>query len=119
MTTRGRTRKGADRPIVAAVLQIAAGVAVLAIILAVRSLSGLAISFSSVRVQGDVSFGVQAHVSVSGWGLWCRFVGGVDKVRSVFEPVGGAVDGDDLAVVQETVQDGGGAGLVTGRAADA
>ena len=51
-------------------------------------------------------------MSVSGWGLWCRFVGGVDKVGSVFEPVGGAVDRDDVAVVQEAVQDGGGQDVV-------
>ena len=65
-----------------------------------------------------MSLRVQAHVSVSGWGLWCRIFGGADEVCSVFEPVGGPVNGDDLAVVQEPVQDGGGqdfeSGLVHG-----
>ncbi|MCZ4570280.1 integrase catalytic domain-containing protein [Rhodococcus qingshengii] len=36
-----------------------------------------------VRVQGDVLFGIQAHVSVFDWGSWCRFVAGVDKVSAI------------------------------------
>lgn len=56
-----------------------------------------------VRVQGDMSLGVQAHVSVSGWVLWYRFVGGVDRVCGVLEPVGEAVDGDDGAPFGEGV----------------
>lgn len=47
LTKTVRTRDGGDRPVAAAVLQIAAGVAVLAIVLAVGSLDGLAISFSA------------------------------------------------------------------------
>lgn len=68
MTTRGRARKGQDRPVAAAVLQIAAGVAVLAIILAVGSLSGLAISFASTStpIALFIGFGLIA-CGVSTW----------------------------------------------------
>jgi hypothetical protein len=38
--------------------------------------------------------------------------GGGEVGEAVFEPPAGAVDGDDLAVVQEAVQDGGGENFV-------
>ena len=44
------------------------------------------------------------------WQVGCCWCGQV--VESVFEPPAGAVDGDDLAVVQEAVEDGGGEDLV-------
>ncbi len=36
-----------------------------------------------------------------------------DGCESVLEPVAGAVDGDDVAVVEEPVEDGGGEDFVT------
>lgn len=68
MTKQGRLAKGADRPVAAAVLQIAAGVAVLAIILTVGSMDGLAISFSatSTPMALFIGFGLIA-CGVSTW----------------------------------------------------
>lgn len=68
MTWRDRMRKGSDRPVAAAILQIAAGVVVLAIILAVGSLNGLAISFSSTSTPMAlfIGFGLIA-CGVSTW----------------------------------------------------
>ncbi|MBB1022646.1 hypothetical protein G6030_15355 [Dietzia sp. E1] len=42
-----RPQRGADRPVAAAILQIASGVVVLAVVLGVASFDGLAISFSA------------------------------------------------------------------------
>lgn len=68
MTKQGRPAKGADRPVAAAVLQIAAGVAVLAIILTVGSMDGLAISFSATSTPMAllIGFGLIA-CGVSTW----------------------------------------------------
>lgn len=68
MTQRGRLSKAADRPIAAAVLQVAAGVTVLVIVLAVGSLDGLAISFSSTSTPLAlfIGFGLIA-CGVSTW----------------------------------------------------
>lgn len=69
----------------------------------------------NVRVLRGVSRGVRrdvlagfrlgslCQVGLSGWG---------EVGEAVFEPPAGAVDGDDLAVVQEAVQDGGGEDFV-------
>lgn len=68
MTKRGRVAQGADRPVAAAVLQIAAGIAVLAIILAVGSMDGLALSFSatSTPMALFIGFGLIA-CGISTW----------------------------------------------------
>lgn len=64
----GREQTSADRPVAAAVLLTAAGVAVLLIILAVGSLDGLAISFSSTSTPMAlfIGFGLVA-CGVSTW----------------------------------------------------
>lgn len=36
----------------------------------------------------------------------------LDGLEAVLQPVAGAVDGDDLAVVEESIEDGGGEDLV-------
>lgn len=61
-------RTNTDRPVAAAILQIAAGVVVLAIILAAGSLDGLAISFSatSTPMALFIGFGLIA-CGVSTW----------------------------------------------------
>lgn len=60
--------KGAHRPIAAAVLRIVAGVAVLSIILAVGTLDGLAISFSSTSTPMALFIGFGfAACGVSTW----------------------------------------------------
>lgn len=51
-------RKDTDRPVAAAVLQIAAGVTVLVIILAVGSLDGLTISFSATSTPMALFIGI-------------------------------------------------------------
>ena len=68
MRKRGRVAQGADRPVAAAVLQIAAGIAVLAIILAVGSMDGLALSFSatSTPMALFIGFGLIA-CGISTW----------------------------------------------------
>lgn len=68
MTGREHRQQRADRPVAAAVLLTAAGVAVLVIILAVGSLDGLAISFSSTSTPMAlfIGFGLIA-CGVSTW----------------------------------------------------
>ena len=68
MTRWSRRHNGTDRPVAAAVLQTAAGVTILAIILAVGSLDGLAISFSatSTPMALFIGFGLIA-CGISTW----------------------------------------------------
>ncbi|HJC59810.1 MAG TPA: hypothetical protein H9755_05685 [Candidatus Dietzia intestinigallinarum] len=68
MTRWSRRHKGTDRPVAAAVLQTAAGVTILAIVLAVGSLDGLAISFSatSTPMALFIGFGLIA-CGISTW----------------------------------------------------
>lgn len=58
MTKRSLRQRNEDRPVAAAILQVAAGVAVLVIILAVGSLDGLAISFSATSTPMSLFIGL-------------------------------------------------------------
>src|SRR5919197_4454411 len=58
-----------------------------------------------VRGQELMSFVVRAHMSVAGQAGSFQGTTPVRRLEAVLEPVAGAVDGDDVAVVQQPVQD--------------
>jgi hypothetical protein len=70
-----------------------------------------------VRGQGLMSFGVQAHVSVAGQAGSLEGTTSIRGLEPILESIAGAVDGNDIAVVQQPVKDGGGQDVVAEHAA--
>jgi Transposase domain (DUF772) len=82
-----------------------------------RYAAGAADAVAGVRGQGLMLFLVRVHMSVAGQAMSLQGTTSVRGLEPVLEPVAGPVDGDDVAVVQQPVQDGRGQHVVAEHAA--
>src|SRR5918995_2902214 len=71
----------------------------------------------SVRGQELMSFLVRAHMSVAGQARSLQSTTSIRRLEPVLESIAGPVDRDDVAVVQQPVQDGRGQHVVAEHAA--
>ena len=82
-------------------------------------LDALVVKVREAGVRGQVlmSFVVRAHMSVAGQAESLQGTTSVGGLEAILEPVAGAADGDDVAVVQQAVKDRGGEHVVAEDAA--